>query len=158
MAMVLPVMFFVFLGIFWAGRMYNIYATVNQAARMGVRVAAQSTCVTCTDTSGTDAQVVTAVTNSLQADGLNINSIATPTFATPTGCSSPSATCTQPSNLWVCRNVLLTPTTITPAVCGVTVQFKYQMDLPQITLPWTTGQGILPSPLIAGHAQTAVEQ
>jgi Flp pilus assembly protein TadG len=162
MAMVLPVMFFVFLGIFWAGRMYNIYATINQAARQGARVAAQSTCGSCGDAAGTNGQVDTAVTNVLQADFLNPTRITGPTTApTPNNCSATlTATCTSTThNISVCRNALLTPTSASPAVCGVLVQFTYQLDLPQITMPFGGGtQGILPQPQIAGRAQMAVEQ
>jgi Flp pilus assembly protein TadG len=161
MAMVLPVMFFVFLGIFWAGRMYNIYATINQAARQGARAAAQSTCGSCGDAAGTNGQVDTAVTNVLQADFLNPTQITGPTTApAPNSCPNTTATCTSTAhNISVCRNALLTPTTVTPAVCGVLVQFTYQMDLPVITMPFGGGtQGILPKPQIAGRAQMAVEQ
>ncbi|MBV9573844.1 MAG: pilus assembly protein, partial [Acidobacteriales bacterium] len=34
-ALVLPMLFLLFLGIFWVARAYNIYATVTQAARAG---------------------------------------------------------------------------------------------------------------------------
>lgn len=161
MAMVLPVMFLVFLGIFWAGRMYNIYSTINQAARLGARVAAQSTCGSCGDAGGTDAAVDTAVSNSIQADRLNPASITGPkTTPSPNGCPpAASATCTTTThNISVCRNALLTPTTVSPGVCGVLVEFSYQMDLGQITIPFAGGSGTLPSPQIAARAQTAVEQ
>jgi Flp pilus assembly protein TadG len=162
MAMVLPVMFFVFLGIFWVGRMYNVYATINQAARQGARIAAQSTCGSCGDAAGTDGQVDTAVSNVLQSDFLNPTHITGPTTApAPNNCSAIlTATCTSTTHsISVCRNALLTPTSVTPAVCGVLVQFTYQLDLPQITMPFGGGrQGILPQPQIAGRAQMAVEQ
>jgi Flp pilus assembly protein TadG len=162
MAMVLPVMFFVFLGIFWVGRMYNISATVSQAARQGALVAAQSTCGSCGDTAGTDAAVDTAVTNVLQADHLDLTRVSGPVTApAPNNCSATlAAVCRITThNITVCRNALLTPTTVTPAVCGVLVQFTYSLDFPQITMPFGGGtQGILPQPQIAGRAQTAVEQ
>jgi Flp pilus assembly protein TadG len=160
MAMVLPVMFLVFLGIFWAGRMYNIYSTVNQAARLGARVAAQSTCGSCGDTAGTDAAVDTAVSNSIQADRLNPAAITAPNpVPSPNPCPGASVACTSTThNISVCRNALLTPTSVSPAVCGVLVEFTYQMDLGQITIPFAGGAGTLPSPQIAARAQTAVEQ
>jgi Flp pilus assembly protein TadG len=162
MAMVLPVMFFVFLGIFWVGRMYNIYTTVNQAARQGAMIAAQATCGSCGDAAGTNGQVDTAVTNILQADSLDVTHVTGPTTApTPNDCSATlAAVCTNTThNISVCRNALLTPTSVTPAVCGVLVQFTYKMDLPVITMPFGGGtQGILPQPQIAGRAQMAVEQ
>jgi Flp pilus assembly protein TadG len=161
MAMVLPVMFFVFLGIFWVGRMYNIYATVNQAAREGARVAAQSTCASCTNTGGTDAAVDTAVSKVLQADQLNPASVTGPTTApSPNACTGATASCTNTThNISVCRNALLTPTTASPPVCGVLVQFTYNLDLGQISIPLGSGlQGILPQPQIAGRAQMGVEK
>jgi Flp pilus assembly protein TadG len=161
MAMVLPVMFLVFLGIFWAGRMYNIYATVNQAARLGARVASQSNCSSCGDTPGADGAVDTAVSNSIQADRLNPASITAPNpVPSPNGCPpAASATCTVTThNISVCRNALVTPTTVSPPVCGVLVEFTYQMDLGQITIPFAGGSGTLPSPRIAARAQMAVEQ
>jgi Flp pilus assembly protein TadG len=160
MAMVMPVMFLVFLGIFWAGRMYNIYSTINQAARQGARVAAQSTCGSCGDASGTDAAVDTAVSNSIQADRLNPLSITAPNpVPSPNGCNGALAVCTSTThNISVCRNALLTPTTVTPPVCGVLVEFTYQMDLGQITIPFAGGAGTLPSPQIAARAQMGVEQ
>jgi hypothetical protein len=153
MAMVLPVMFLVFLGIFWAGRIYNIYATVNQAAREGARVAAQATCMTCGtgNVPGDDTAVFDAVKAVMLADHLDLTKIPTPGFATPTGCGGRAA-CTQPGNVWVCRNVLLTPTG-TPQECGVLVEFSYPLDLPQISKMSAFG-----NPNIAGHAQMRAEQ
>lgn len=161
MAMVLPVMFLVFLGIFWAGRMYNIYATVNQAARLGARVASQSNCSSCGDTFSADTAVDTAIANSLQADRLNPAAItAANPVPTPTFCPGPpTGACTTTTNgVTVCRNALVTPTTVSPPVCGVLVEFTYQMDLGQITIPFAGGSGTLPSPRIAARAQMAVEQ
>ena len=162
MAMVLPVMFLVFLGIFWVGRMYNIYATINQAARAGARVAAQSTCGSCGDAGGNDTAVDTAIQNVMQANRLDPAHITGPTTPlSPSNCSATlSAVCTTTThNVSVCRNALLTPTSVTPTVCGVVLGFTYKLDLGTITIPFggPTG-GTLPSPQIAARAQTAVEQ
>jgi Flp pilus assembly protein TadG len=156
MAMVLPVMFLVFLAIFWAGRSYNIYSTVNQAARAGARIAAQSTCASCTDAFGADAAVDTAISSSLQADRLNPASItAANPVPSPTFCLSPptGACSTTPNGVSVCRNAQLTPTGVTPVVCGVIVEFTYPLDLQQIPLMSAFG-----NPHISGRAQTSVEQ
>jgi Flp pilus assembly protein TadG len=161
MAMVLPVMFFVFLGIFWIGRMYNIYATINQAARQGAKIAAQSTCGSCGNAAGSNGQVDTAVTNVLQADHLDPAHITAPTPApSPTACPGVALACTTTAdNISVCRNALLTPTGVTPTVCGVMVEFTYTLDLNQITIPFGGGlQGTLPKPQIAARAQMAGEQ
>jgi hypothetical protein len=45
-AVVLPLLFMLLFGIMWFGRAFNIYATVNQAAREGARVAATPTSAT----------------------------------------------------------------------------------------------------------------
>jgi Flp pilus assembly protein TadG len=161
MAMVLPVMFFVFLGIFWIGRMYNIYATVNQAARAGARTAAQASCGSCGNTAGTNAAVDAAVSNILQSDRLDPAHITAPVPAPSLSpCPGLSVTCTNTGhNIAVCRNALLTPVAVPPAVCGVMVEFSYTLDLNQIVLPLGGGlQGVLPQPRIAARAQMTVEQ
>src|SRR5205085_1249292 len=48
-ALVLPLMFTLLLGVFWVGRLYNVYATMNHAAREGAQAAANSDCATCTN-------------------------------------------------------------------------------------------------------------
>jgi hypothetical protein len=141
--------------------MYNIYATINQAARQGARVAAQSSCATCGNARGTNGAVDTAIASVLQADNLDPTHVTGPTPAPlPNDCPGLTATCTTTArNVTVCRNALLTPITVTPAVCGVLVEFTYKMDLPQITIPFGTGvQGTLPQPQIAARAQMGVEQ
>ena len=37
-ALVLPIFFLIMLGIYWFGRAFNTYATINHAAREGARV------------------------------------------------------------------------------------------------------------------------
>jgi Flp pilus assembly protein TadG len=153
MAMVMPVMFLVFLGIFWVGRSYNIYATVNQAAREGARVGAQSTCATCGNTATADAAVVTAISTSLAADHLDISHVLAPTPApTPTGCPGGLAATTS-SNVSIWRNALLTPAGVTPQECGVIVAFTYPIDLTPIPL-----MSILGNVQIQARAQTRVEE
>src|SRR5438552_7908645 len=46
-ALVLPLVFMLLLGIVWFGRAFNIYATLNRAAREGALAAASPTCATC---------------------------------------------------------------------------------------------------------------
>lgn len=48
MAFVLPLLLTLLIGMFWAGRAYNIYETITRAAREGARVAAVPRCATCT--------------------------------------------------------------------------------------------------------------
>jgi hypothetical protein len=46
-ALVLPIFFLIMLGIYWFGRAFNTYATINHAAREGARAAVAQTCATC---------------------------------------------------------------------------------------------------------------
>ena len=46
-ALVLPLVFMLLLGIVWFGRAFNIYATLNRAAREAALAAASPTCATC---------------------------------------------------------------------------------------------------------------
>jgi hypothetical protein len=150
MAMVMPVMFLVFLGIFWVGRSYNIYATVNQAAREGARVAAQSTCATCAGGAGS---VVSAVAASLQADHLDPAHIQPPIpLPTPVGCPPGVQGPATTGNIYVWTNVLLTPGG-SPQECGVVVEFTYPIDLTPIPL-----MSVLGNVQIQARAQTRVEQ
>jgi Flp pilus assembly protein TadG len=169
LAMVLPVMFLTFLGIFWMGRAYNIYATINQAAREGARVAASTSCATCGNYTGCatpygcDNAVVQAVTNSLQADHLDLTAVDLPSPAlSPTFCPAalvPSTCTNTASNITVCRNVSLTPPGVSPQECGVIVAFQYEMFS---TLPLVNGSPGLQAKLqdlkIRAQAQVKVEQ
>lgn len=47
-AFVLPLVIMLLLGIVWFGRAFNVYATVNRAAREGAQAAAANDCATCT--------------------------------------------------------------------------------------------------------------
>ena len=46
-ALVLPIFFLIMLGIYWFGRAFNTYATINHAAREGARLAVAQTCAAC---------------------------------------------------------------------------------------------------------------
>jgi Flp pilus assembly protein TadG len=70
MAFVIPLLLTLLIGIFWAGRAYNIYETITRAAREGARVAVAPSCSTCGDAFPTSSTVTTAVTNSLAASGM----------------------------------------------------------------------------------------
>jgi hypothetical protein len=49
-AIVLPLLFMLLFGIYWFGRAFNIYGTINHAAREGARVGMTSTCASCGNT------------------------------------------------------------------------------------------------------------
>src|ERR1700731_2477066 len=46
-ALVLPIFFMLMIGIYWFGRAFNIYSTINHAAREGARLAVARNCATC---------------------------------------------------------------------------------------------------------------
>ena len=49
-AVVLPLLFMLLFGIMWFARAFNIYTTVNRAARQGALAAAANNCATCGNT------------------------------------------------------------------------------------------------------------
>src|ERR1700686_1962161 len=54
-AVVLPLLFMLLFGIMWFGRAFNIYATINHAAREAALAAAAPNCATCGNTFTTTA-------------------------------------------------------------------------------------------------------
>jgi Flp pilus assembly protein TadG len=62
-AFVLPILFAVLFAIVWFGRAFNIYATLNRAAREGAQAAAVSSCATCIPTIRNQAYIQTSVVN-----------------------------------------------------------------------------------------------
>lgn len=61
MAIVLPLLLTLLIGIFWGARAYNIYETITRAAREGARVAVVPSCATCGNAFPSSATVQTAV-------------------------------------------------------------------------------------------------
>jgi len=128
-AAVLPVLFTVLLGIFFFGRAYNIYGTINQAAMQGARAALAPACATCGDIvcGGTpgrypcDATVAAVVGSTLQASKLDPAAVATSSYSPPF-CAGGGA-CSTTNNVKICRGVKLNAST--PEVCGVAVAFQY---------------------------------
>jgi hypothetical protein len=144
-ALVLPIFFLIMLGIYWFGRAFNTYATINHAAREGARAAVAQTCATCgsPNISLTTNQIAAQVKQSLQASSLDPTQV-TNLGAVPTACGGGSATCSQGSGsnpeIWVCYNVQLQPAASLPAgsgapACGVSVEFQYPY---QFFLPFTS--------------------
>ncbi|MGH9503203.1 MAG: TadE/TadG family type IV pilus assembly protein [Terriglobales bacterium] len=62
-AVILPLLFMLLFGIMWFGRAFNIYATVNRAARQGALVAAAPNCATCGNTFRNSAYIQSNVVN-----------------------------------------------------------------------------------------------
>jgi len=148
-ALVLPILFLLMLGIYWFGRAFNTYATINHAAREGARVGTASTsaCPTCgnPNTAPTADQVAAQVKQALQASSLDSSQV-TNLGGTRTGCGGgPAVSCATISsagNPQVCVrfNVQLQPAASlglgsgSPA-CGVSVEFQYPY---QFFLPFTS--------------------
>ncbi len=143
-ALVLPIFFMIMLGIYWFGRAFNTYATINHAAREGARLGTASTCATCgatPNTQPTPDQVATQVAAALQASSLD------PTQVTSLGtvrnaCGGGSASCQTPSagkpQICVYYNVQLpnsSPSGSGVPDCGISVQFQYPY---RFTLPFTS--------------------
>jgi hypothetical protein len=144
-AVVLPVLFLLLFSIYWFGRAFSIYGTINHAAREGARTAAVPVCancgVDCTGTGSTtpcDKSVVDTVNNALTTARVD------PTQATPFTPAPVPQTCpgagpqgicaiasgTAPSaEITICRNVWLNQSSKSPPVCGVIVSFEYPYQL-----------------------------
>ena len=149
-AVVLPLVFMLLLGIVWFGRAFNIYSTIQQAAQQGAITAARATCATCGDTAATVATVDNAITAVMQASNLNASQIQLP--ASPPNCATgqPCSACPSPpfppppsagfcsstANIYVCQNVQLNPTAGQPTQCGTVVSFQYpfQFNFPGTSL------------------------
>jgi Flp pilus assembly protein TadG len=119
MALIMPVLFSLLLGVVWLGRAYNVYETMTRAAREGARVAAASSCASCGNTAATVASVENAVTNSLSASNINPANIIIPT-------------CTGNLSSKVCylRNFQLNNAGDVPIELGVVVSLSYQISFP----------------------------
>ena len=62
-AVVLPLLFMLLFGIMWFARAFNIYTTVNRAARQGALAAAANNCATCGNIPRTQAYIQNNVVN-----------------------------------------------------------------------------------------------
>jgi Flp pilus assembly protein TadG len=136
-ALVLPLAFMILLGIYWFGRAFNTYATINQAARAGARVAVAQSCGNCGNAAPSTATIAGAVTGSLQASSVDPGQIKsyTPTL---NFCSGSKATnCNTSGNIYICSNVQLDipPSSGGAPACGVSVAFQYPY---QFWLPFTS--------------------
>jgi Flp pilus assembly protein TadG len=138
-ALVLPLLFMMLLGIYWFGRAFNIYATINHATQQGVRTGVAQTCATCGNGSVLSSQTPTIITNLMQAshvDPTQIQSYA-PTLNFCSG--NVGSNCTfggSSGNINMCNNVQISPNASPgPPVCGVAVTFQYPY---QFWLPFTS--------------------
>jgi Flp pilus assembly protein TadG len=92
-AMILPLFFMIFLGIFWFGQGFRIYGTMTRAAREGARAAVAPACTTCAGTNDPSANAWTAVQSAMQAAHLDPTQLQQPTVA-PSLCACSSSAST----------------------------------------------------------------
>jgi Flp pilus assembly protein TadG len=143
-AVVLPLVFMLLMGIIWFGRAFNIYSTIQQAAQQGAITAARATCATCGANPGfpATATVDSAITAVIQASNLDPTQIpANSSPPAPFSCVSPPpalAPCATTSHqITVCQQALLnySASGTQPAQCGVVVGFQYPF---KFYLPFTS--------------------
>jgi Flp pilus assembly protein TadG len=143
-ALVLPIFFMIMLGIYWFGSAFNVYATINHAAREGARLGTAQTCATCGTPNGQPSPnaIAAQVQQALQASSLDptqVTNAAEP--GTRTACGGGTTSCVTPTvgpQICVYYNVQL-PSTLSAGSgapdCGVSVQFQYPY---QFYLPFTS--------------------
>ena len=145
-ALVLPLAFMLLLGIYWFGRAFNTYATINSAAREGARMAVAQTCATCGNAAPLANTVASTVTQTMQASAVatgecgagtsNCISKYSPSLNFCNGATSALNCDSSNSNITVCTSVnLSTANAPGPPVCGVSVSFQYPY---QFWLPFTS--------------------
>ncbi|HZP62641.1 MAG TPA: TadE/TadG family type IV pilus assembly protein [Terriglobales bacterium] len=139
-ALVMPLAFMILLGIYWFGRAFNTYSTMNDAAREGARVALGQTCATCATPNGAPplSAISSAVTQVMNASSVDPNAISAYTPAGIAFCpgATQAANCSvDGKNITLCTQVQLTPPSSSQQVCGVSVSFQYPY---QFWLPFTS--------------------
>jgi hypothetical protein len=149
-ALILPLLFMLLLSIYWFGRAFSIYSTINHAARQAVLTAAAPQCANCAgktwQTSGfpPDPTVTDVVTDALLAANLDPSQMkasmpasaqSCPNVDPPGVCSNASAT-KSGGEVTICRNVVLNPNSPPERqACGMIVSFQYPY---QFMLPFTS--------------------
>lgn len=145
LAIVLPILFSLIIGIYSFGRAFNIYSTITRAAQAGARLAVASTptiCTTCTSscywsttTFPCDDNITQVVKNVVTASHLDVSKIAQPSpKPNPAACPDPNLTkscaaASDGSNVYICRNVVLNTTSNTALrTCGTIVSFQYPYE------------------------------
>jgi hypothetical protein len=133
-ALVLPIFFMLMLGIYWFGRAFNIYSTINHAAREGARLGTASTCATCgasPNVQPTADQIADRVSQALKASHLDPLQV-TNLGGTRAACGGGAVSCALPAagkpQLCVYQNVQLPntlPAASGAAACGLSVEFQY---------------------------------
>lgn len=139
-ALVLPLLFMILLGIYWFGRAFNIYATINHAAQEVARIGVAQSCANCGNHNIDPTVATTLIDGILQASSVDPNQIIQRPIV-PSDCDSPPFPPHQVSQLGSNNNILyynyirLTPAGYTPSICGVRITFQYPY---QFWLPFTS--------------------
>lgn len=137
-AVVLPIVFMLLFGMYWLGRAYNIYATINHAAREATRAAVSPSCATCGNQPLTADEIADKVSSSLLASKLDPTQVA-PVGATLNSCSGGNSACIMPSagkpQICVFFNAQLDTPASGPPGCGIAVGFQYPY---QFYFPFTS--------------------
>jgi hypothetical protein len=137
-ALVLPIAFMILLAIYWFGRAFNIYGTINHAAREGAQISIAQTCADCGNAAPATGTIATRVTQALQASHIDPTKILVTVSPVYTGCSGGAPVCSSSSNIWICTNVQMIavpPASSGAPACGTTVDFQYPY---QMVLPFTS--------------------
>jgi Flp pilus assembly protein TadG len=169
MAVVLPLLFMIVMGIFWFGQAFRIYGTLTQATRAGARAAVAPVCATCGAAASTPTQnAVAAVSSAMAASHLSTAQLQPLASWIPPAlcpCGSVSSACGTPVscdasatiNACVQANVQLSYPTTAPVgmgTCGTSVSMRYKYPF-HFSIPYT---GLdLGNIQLPGQAQVRVE-
>lgn len=133
-AVVLPLLFMLLFGIMWFARAFNIYATVNRAAREGALAAVQHNCATCGNTPQSSANIRNNVVNPiLIASHLDPGQVQNFTV-TPNVILNPGSPLIEygtvvsldyPYNFKL-NGISCCPPTLSPIITGVTIRAQAQ--------------------------------
>jgi hypothetical protein len=127
MAFVTPLLLTLLIGIFWAARGYNVYATITRAAREGARTGVVRSCATCGNSLPTNAEIRLAVTNSMIASSLDPLQVSNSYSGTcPSGQS-----CDCPANdICIIRGVQLNAGPPVEYGLSVSLNYPFAFNLP----------------------------
>jgi Flp pilus assembly protein TadG len=125
MALILPILLTLLIGVFWAARAYNIYETITRAAREGARVAVAPSCSACGGAVPGVGTVEAAVLNSLTASSMDTTKI-----TIPAGCAGNLS-----SKICYSRDVVLNAGPPSELGTVVSLTYPFNFRLPFVNVP-----------------------
>jgi Flp pilus assembly protein TadG len=125
MALILPILLSLLIGVFWAARAYNIYETITRAAREGARVAVAPACSACGGAVPAVGNVENAVLNSLTASSMDATKI-----TIPAGCAGNLS-----SKICYSRDVVLNAGPPSELGTVVSLTYPFSFRLPFVNVP-----------------------